>query len=494
MAQEITSAERRRGMNISIWDGAYATIHGNLVGGLFITYYIIALGATNIHYGLMGAIPSFAVIIQLLIAYWLQSLPHRKPLTVVTVVIVRFCWFLIPFIPFFFIKPVSMKIFFWLYLIACIYGAMAGIPWTSWMADLVPAPVRGRYFSRRAMVCTIVSSIGLLGGLYYDYSKPINDFITDLLPTIKFLTRAETLEFVKIGVLSLLGTAAGVLSIIYLLRQPEPPYVKKDTVRKPIPIFTYARIALADKNFRTFTILMCIWSIVNGISGPFWTPFLINKIKWSATTIQFYGFLALIFRVIALPVWGKLIDRYGNKPIIMVAIYFGAFHPLYWVISDANCNFFIYIDGISSGIMWAGVEIAVLKLMLGSSPDKYKEMYYAVYTVLTGLTVAFPQIFIGWIADMVPANFRFLSLDFVQWVFWLVAIGRFLFLIPFMKLVTDPGSKTMLYFLDNIMSDSIMGRATKDIFGFIGIVTVDKKDQPASAINEKEKDLPPDKN
>lgn len=486
MLHELTSAERRRGMNISIWEGAFATIHGTLVGGLFITYYIRALGATNIHYALLGAIPPLALIIQLNTAYWLQSMPVRKPLTVVTAALARFCWVIIPLIPFFFIKSISMKIFFWIYLIACLYGSMAGIPWTSWMSDLVPPQVRGRYFSRRAMVCTIVTTVGLLGGLYYDYAKPVNEFIMTLLPTISFLTQKETFEFVRIGALSLFGTLAGVLSIIYLIRQPEPLFGKTNTVRKPMPIFTYAKIALTDKHFRTFTILMCLWSVINGISGPFWTPFLIDKIKWSATTIWIYTLLALIFRTVALPIWGRLIDRYGNKPIIMVAIYFGAFHPLYWVISDASFSTFIYIDGISSGIMWAGVEIAVLKLLLGSASDKFKEMYYAVYTVLTGLTVAIPQLAIGWVADLIPVSFRFLSLDFVQWVFWFVSIGRFLFIIPFMKLVHDPGSKPVLYFLDNVMSDTIMGRATKNIFGFIGIVTSEKSDVPETPAGQSE--------
>lgn len=481
MPKELTPAERRKGLNIVSWEGAFATIHATLVGGLFVTYYIIALGATHIHFGLLGAIPSFAVLTQLLAAHWLQYLSSRKKILIITVVISRFCWFLIPFIPFLFIKNISLDIFFIIYLIACLVGAMAVIPWNSWLADLVTIQLRGRYFSRRAVVCTIAGSIGgLLGALYYDHARPVNEFIASLLPTISFLTRKETFEFVKIGVISLVGTLAGVLSIMYYLRLSEPSFVKPDVIRKPMPIFAYAKIALADKSFRTFTILMCLWSVINGISGPFWTPFLINNIKWSATTITIYQLMAQVCRVVALPIWGKLIDRYGNKPIIIVAIYFGAFHPLYWVISDAAFNTFIYVDGISSGIMWAGVEIAVFKLLLGISPTQYREMCYAVFSVLTGLTVAIPQLAIGWVADLIPVNFRFLSLDFVQWVFWFVAIGRFLFLIPFMKLISDPGSKPVLYFLDNVV-----GRTKTVVFSFVGIITAEKTDDA---------DIPPNNN
>jgi MFS family permease len=463
MTREITAADRRKGLNISIWDGVFATIHGTLVGGMFVTGYVNTLGATNIHFALLTALPSLALVIQIFIAYWLQSLSSRKPLSVITAGVSRFSWFLMLFLPFLFIKSKALTIFFILYILAALTGAMAGNPWTSWMSDLVPKQLRGRYFSRRNMICTIVGAVIVIpAGYFIDYRKPIGEYISRFLPAFDCLTREETFMFIGFGVLSIVGVLAAVLSTIYLIRQPEPPFTTPENPRKPLMLLQYIKITLADKKFKTFIILICIWNVINSLASPFWMPYLMNNIKWDYSAIGYYTFVNNSSRILGLLIWGKLIDRYGCKPIIMVAIFFGSFHPLYWIVSDSNFSLMIYLDGISSGFMWSGMEIALFKMLLGYAPQNHKEMYYAVYTIVTSLVAALPQFLIGYIADLIPPGFVFLSLDFVKWIFWFTAIGRFIFLIPFAKMISEPESKPVLYFIDNIM-----GRV-KGWFGFSG--------------------------
>ncbi|MBI4835417.1 MAG: MFS transporter [Planctomycetes bacterium] len=465
MAREITAAERRKGLNISIWDGVFTTIHGTLVGGVFSIGYISDLGAKNIHFALWTALPPLVIVAQIFTAYWLQSLSSRKPITVITAALSRLCWFAVIFLPFLFIKNKALNIFFALYVLAAITGAMAGNPWTSWMSDLVPRQLIGRYFSRRNMICAIVGAVvGQAAGLFQDYGKQIAGYIYNLLPTIDYLTKEEALNFINLGLLSLLGAIAGIIATVFLIKQPEPCFAIRETQRKPIMLWKYIKITLADKKFRIFIILFCAWSIINSFAAPFWLPYLKNNIKWGYSTIKFYESLALSFRILGLLIWGRLIDRYGCKPVIMVVIFFVSLHPLYWVVSDSNFSIMIYLDGISSGFMWAGMEIALLKMLLGSAPKEHKEMYYAVYGVLTSVSAALPQFLIGYVADIIPPGFVFLSLDFVKWVFFFTAIGRFAFLVPFSKLIIEPKSKPVLYLIDNIA-----GRV-KGLLGFMSTV------------------------
>lgn len=59
----------RRGMRISIIEGAFATVHIGLTGGAFLTGYALMLGAGDVSLGVLAAIPFATQVFQLASAY-----------------------------------------------------------------------------------------------------------------------------------------------------------------------------------------------------------------------------------------------------------------------------------------------------------------------------------------------------------------------------------------------------------------------------------------
>ncbi|MDI6733053.1 MAG: MFS transporter [Planctomycetota bacterium] len=476
MPDEFPPAHRRAALTISTWEGMFASFHGALIGGVFATDYILKLDAKNIHLAIFTAIPTLASVTQVLSAHWLQYLHQRKPLAIVTANISRFSWLLIALIPFIFIKSTALNIFFIIYLILNILIAMAGNVWLSWMADTIPPPLRGRYWSRRNLFCTIVAGITPLAGGY---------FITHLLPKLdkglletfsflvpEFLTSQEQVIFIGYALIFFTAVLGGALpSLILLIKQYEPPFRKpspQNLIAKtsaPLPegenikqpLMTYIRDISKDivhlPNMRIFFVAMIIWSIINGFSVPFWLPYILRDLKMTVFDVTICGFLALITRTIALLFWGKLIDRFGNKTILIFTLYIVSFHPLFYVISSPGFTILIYLDFISSGIMWAGVEIATLNLLLGSAPKYGREMYYAIYAAITGLALTFPQFIGGWVTDLFT-GYEFLSFSAVQILLWFVSVGRFLALIWVSKIV-EPKEKPLILFISYLVGQII---------------------------------------
>jgi len=95
----------------------------------------------------------------------------RKPFTIITANISRFSWLFIAFIPFMFPEAKAITLFFLVYAIINLSMAMAGNSWISWMADAIPTQLRGRYFSRRNLLITIVNPTGVVAGKLYDFFK-----------------------------------------------------------------------------------------------------------------------------------------------------------------------------------------------------------------------------------------------------------------------------------------------------------------------------------
>ncbi|MBI5778746.1 MAG: MFS transporter [Planctomycetes bacterium] len=499
MAEDFSPQQRRSSLNLSIWDGVFAQFHAVLAGGNFLTYYLLAYDTSYFQFSLVSAIPNFALLIQPISAHWLQSHMHlRKPLTIITANISRFAWLLIAIIPFLFPKTKVLSLFFIVYAIINLSMAIAGNSWISWMADAIPSALRGRYFSRRNLLCTIVNPTGVLAGWLYTFVK--NNYSIPLIGAFSFVTPAfmapdQTFLFIMIGLIFILAVFAGALpSMIFLIKQPEPPYVKpvpkddKDISGDKVTIVAAIKYILKNKDLKVLFLVMTIWHIVNGFSAPFWGLFRLKHLQMSLTAVNTCDlFLAPLFTILSLMVWGKIIDRFGNKTVILFTLYVTAFHPLFYVVSSPNFTALIYLDAISSGLMWSGFTIAILNLQLAFIPKHGREIYLGIYSALVGLTFTIPMLISGWVVDLV-ANRTFLSLHAIPIVLWLVSVGRFGCLIWFAK-INDPKEKPMVQLVMHLITEA------KE--GFIGLpkffmpkadynALADKNDEPPSNPGQSE--------
>lgn len=471
MAEDFSPQLRRSSLTLSIWDGVFAQFHAVLAGGSFVTYYVLAYNATNLQLALLAAIPPFALLIQLVSAHWLQYLHHRKPFTIITATLSRFAWLLIAVIPFLFPKTQSLTLFFIVYAILNLLMAMAGNSWLSWMADAIPASLRGRYFSRRNMLITIVGFAGFATARIYDYIKDNqSDRVVNLFSSIipGFMSPAQGIVFILIGIIFVIAVLAGALpSLIFLIKQPEPPFVKhemKDSnnqkTNTKMSLRAAAKEILKMKDFRTLCLVMIIWHIVNGFSAPFFGPFRLRDLHMTLSAVTFCdNILGPFCTIISLLFWGKIIDRFGNKTVILFTLYVTAFHPLFYVVSTPNFTALIYLDAISSGLMWSGFGIALLNLQLAFIPKHGREIYLAIYSAVVGVVYTIPMFIGGWVVDLV-ADRTFLSLHAIPIVLWLVSIGRLSCLIWFTK-INDPKEKPMVQLVMHLIMQ------VKE--GFIGI-------------------------
>ena len=471
MAEDFSPQQRRSSLTLSIWDGVFAQFHAVLAGGSFVTYYVLAYNATNLQFALLAAIPPFALLIQLVSAHWLQYLHRRKPFTIITANLSRFAWLLIIVIPFIFPKSGALTLFFIVYTIVSLLGAMAGNSWLSWMADAIPPSLRGRYFSKRNMLITIVGFAGYGAALLYKYlEKNHSDLIINLFSSIvpSFMSIEQSFVFILLGIIFLIAVLAGALpSLIFLIKQPEPPFVKtemKDTNNQGtttrMSLWTAFKNILKMKDFKTLCLVMIIWHIVNGFSAPFWGPFRLRDLQMTLPAVTFCdNILGPLCAIVSLLFWGKIIDRFGNKTVILFTLYVTAFHPLFYVVSTPNFTALIYLDAISSGLMWSGFGIAILNLQLAFIPRHGREIYLAIYSAVVGVVFTIPMFISGWVVDLVGGR-TLLSLHAIPIVLWLVSLGRFSCLIWFTK-INDPKEKPMVQLVMHLIMQ------VKE--GFIGI-------------------------
>ncbi|MEW6026368.1 MAG: MFS transporter [Planctomycetota bacterium] len=453
MADDFSPQQRRSSLTLSIWDGVFAQFHAVIAGGPLVIAYLSAYLKTSddFRWSYLSAIPPLAGLIQLLSAHWLQSNMHlRKPFTIVTANVSRFAWFFIAIIPFLFPEKKALTLFFLVYTLINLSMAMAGNSWISWMADAIPSALRGRYFSRRNLLCTLVNPIGIITGKLYDffrdhYSAQLLGAFSFAMPA--FMAKDQGIIFILVGIAFVFAVLAGALpSMIFLIKQPEPPYVKptpkdvQDTSSDKVSVWAATKEILKNNELKNLFLVMIIWHIVNGFSAPLWGPFRLLDLQMSVTALSVCDlFLGPLCAILSFLVWGKIIDRFGNKTVIMFTLYITSFHPLFYVVSNPDFTALIYLDAISSGLMWSGFSIAILNLQLAFFPKHGRVMYFALYTAIVGVVFTMPMFITMWAVKLL-AGWTFLSLPAIPIVLWLVSLGRFSCLIWFSK-INDPKEK-----------------------------------------------------
>lgn len=182
----------------------------------------------------------------------------------------------------------------------------------------------------------------------------------------------------------------GLISIKILSTQPEK---QKSIDNKNISeIFI---TPLKDKNFLKLLLFGFWWMLAIGIGYPFWVPFMIKQLSMSLLAIQVYGTINIISSISVVKLWGKFIDKYGNRTAMRLAILIGGFNPIIWVFTNHNTYWILYIEAISSGIMWAGVGIIGTNFVLSISPKNNIQIYSGLYAAFTGIAIIITSILSG---------------------------------------------------------------------------------------------------
>lgn len=134
------------------------------VSGAALTRFATELHTPEWGFGVLSGIPFVAALFQFVGLYMQRPGVGRKTFFLWTVTSARFMWCITALIPW--VLPNHPDIW-WILMSICIFTAwslnhMGGPAWMSWMADIIPHKVRGRYFATRYRIGIIMGLIATL--------------------------------------------------------------------------------------------------------------------------------------------------------------------------------------------------------------------------------------------------------------------------------------------------------------------------------------------
>jgi MFS family permease len=394
MAVEGKGSELRHTVVFSVTEGVYTQIYIALatVGSAFITRFALLLGAMPFHLGLLAAIGQLSLVFQPLGILITRRGTSRKRIIVKLASAGRALSLFYGLLPFIFPRYIAIWAFLLLLSISTSMHAMGTNAWIAWISDMVPERIRGRFFSWRSRYFMVGGLLlGYVLGALVDLFDPKTVGIVQRIVSIES-TGIFSPEHINIAFILVFTAAAvfGFLGVTILKRQPERPKRVEDE-----SIATSLVKPMQDRNFRKFLIYSFWWMLALGIGSPFWQPFMIQKLHMSLVNIQVYGTISAVASILALRPWGMIIDRFGNKAAMRVAIILGGVNPLVWLFVNTGNFWILYFEAITSGIMWSGTNIVAMNFVLSIAPRDGRQIYSGILGAFSGTAMIITMLLSG---------------------------------------------------------------------------------------------------
>ncbi len=382
----LSVSKRRRAQRLAVWNGAVWAIGNGLASTTLVVYLARELHAERLGLGisLIVAAPQIAGLLQLGAPALIERLGDRKRFCLATFLLSALLLLVLPWI----CAPGRLPSPGWslaaLILLWCAYHlfqylAMVGL-W-SWLADVAPRPIRGRFLGwRQRWLMAGEAAAAIAAGL----------LVWEVHQTYPSLPK-----WIPYGVAGGIGAGFMIAALLPLMLMPA-------VSRGPIPRHEGTWRALlrpfGDTRFLRLLMFGCWFSFFNGVtqSAQRYYPMQILEIS--------------LFLSLALPTgmrlgqWGvspwlgRLADRLGNRPVMIVCQLLVAAGLLFFALATPQHWAWI----IGAWVLWvayAGLNVCLPNLMLKLSPERSNGPYIAAFYAVTGLCYAASTVVGGMLVD-----------------------------------------------------------------------------------------------
>jgi MFS family permease len=360
-------------------DGAFHAVMLQWTGGAFLTAFALLLGAGPTLIGLLAALPLVVRLTQLYTSWRIERAGHWRRSAFLGAVVGRGAPLLLlplALLPAGTLSDGARQA--GLVLVLVLGGAGAAlfdIAWLTWMAELVPPPVRGAFFARRNRVTGLTGLVAALGAA----------FLVDRWRAARGASgptgaAADGLALAY-GVLFAAGALVGLAGLFWLRRVPDP---RRTESRAEGPsLGETLRVPLADTAFRPMLAFAAAWGVGMGVAAPFFAVYMLQALHMSLLAITATVAVMTLATAAAQRHLGRLADRFGAKAVLRSGTLLYVLTPLPWLLATPDSWWTLWAPlgllHVGSGLAAASVELTMHPLVLKLAPDGRRASYLASY-------------------------------------------------------------------------------------------------------------------
>ena len=367
--------QQATGRKIFLAEGVMANTEAKTFMGNLLTAFALVIGANDRQIGMLNTVRNLSGFFQLLTDHLLQRLGSKRRLFLYSVGTSRSFRVVVAFLPAISLAFVRNNVVWWLIALMFIVGcgdAITMVLRKTWMSELTPPEIRGRYFGLRSLLSDFSGMlIGYLGGLYIDHSRNMG---------------REIFGFQSIFLFSAL---IGFLTIALIAKVPE---TKTEPIKQDLgTLLRSFQTPFRDKTFFIWMIYRSCYGFAVGFAGPFFTVYLLRELGLPLATVAIYTAIGEFSSIALARLWGSLADKYGNIKILAISSIGKSIFPALWIFTTGVGSFWaiVYLGFVHSIRGFNSAQnITTLNMTLWLSSDDERPTYLACESTIVSLTAA----------------------------------------------------------------------------------------------------------
>ena len=343
----------------------------------FLAAFALALGGNNLQIGILAALPFIMQTLQLPAIWLVEKLRRRKAIALITWFPAQILWFPMALIPFFMETPSGKAISLLLILMAVrgLLAAVSSCSWNGWIRDLIPQKILGQIFSKRLALSAVVAVALSLGAAAF-----VDFWQVQMTGQSAILGYTYALLF---GALFL-----GLASPVFIALMPEP--LMQPVLGGQPSIMKRFTAPFRDRNFRQLLQFLLFWGFASNMAIPFFAVYMLIRLGFPLSWVIGLSILSQSFNILFLRIWGRFVDRFGNKAVLSLCASLYLLVILGWTFTTMPERYFLTIPllvilHIFAGIANAGVTLTVGTIGLKLSPQGEATSYLAGASLATNL-------------------------------------------------------------------------------------------------------------
>ena len=333
--------------------------------GLFLSMMCVFLGMNNFQIGLVNAIPNCALLGQLLAAFLISKIGHRKRYHLTFNVIFRSSALVMALLLFFrtlYGGQVShLGLFLAFFFVFHFFCAMQTPLWFSWIGDILPDREVNSFWGVRNMLVFVAS---LLASLALGYALDLQE----QMPWVMALT-------------CVLGALLALSEVIVYWKLPGMENPLPQTVSIP----SVLKEAFSNANFRCLVGFTAFFNFGVFLMIPFFFLHLKN-LGLSSLNVQIICALGSLGAMTGSIFWSRLGRIVSNKQALMLSMILKLMGwVIFMLIGQGTPHYILASYLMFDGFLNGGVLTSIFAMLTAETPKLNRSVYTAIYFSVQGL-------------------------------------------------------------------------------------------------------------
>jgi len=395
------------------------------------TAFLADLGAGEVRIGLVDGVMSLGGISLLFAHHFIERWQSRKRVCLGSFGIGRSLRGLFMFLPFL-LLAFSTDVVIWCFILLTglmnLVVSIGTISRLSWISDLVPEERRSRFFAARNRITMGAGALLAVGAAaFVDWWKRACRSLP--LAGYQFVFAASAL--------------CGLGSLLCFALAPEPR-LKADKHRESI--LASLRRPFRHRDYRALMLFIGAWGLATGLTRAFIPYFMYKKLGLPVGLVALFTLVGQSAMFYAAGFWGKLADRFGCKPVIMMGGVVVGVYPMLWVFVNRETYLLIPI----LFLLWSfdpAVTLSMMSMRMKLAPQRGRALYLSTASFVMRMSSAVGPVaggFIAWMLADVSVPVGFNTLGNLHFLFLIGGAARLASLLLLMR-VHEPRAQTARY-------------------------------------------------